>query len=182
MELVERHLLGDWTERSLPPMVVISVERHELGWLVVCQSPQFARTRDLRDAFVGYGPFLVDALDGSLHMVHLQFCNDGLEWEDQYRQKVRGEIPPRELDVEVRRLTDLGRRLDALKAVRQAGGRLNPAEALRFVDAIGSGVEPPAELVSRLPQPDTRYLAITTYSRPNPEPASWTRAQGTSAG
>ncbi len=182
IELVERHLLGEEAERSLPPMVVISVERHALGWLIICQSPQFARTRDLRDALVGHGPFLVDALDGSLHMVHRQFCSDGLEWEDQYREKVRGEIPPRELDVEVRRLIGLGRRLDAFKAVRHAGGGLSPADALRFVDAIGSGVEPPADLVSRLPQPDTRYLAITTYSRPNPEPANWSRAQDTSSG
>lgn len=64
------------------------------------------------------GPYLVDGLDGSLHMVHMQFRSGGLKWEDQYRQKIRGEIPPRELDTEVRRLLGLGRRFDAFKAVR----------------------------------------------------------------
>ncbi|MEV6784412.1 YrhB domain-containing protein [Streptomyces sp. NPDC051098] len=79
-----------------------------LGWLIICQSPRYARTRDPADALVGHGPFLVDALEGSLHMVHQQFCSDGQEWEEQYREKVRGELPPRELDEEVRRLTRAG--------------------------------------------------------------------------
>ncbi|MFJ3338952.1 YrhB domain-containing protein [Streptomyces sp. NPDC086766] len=163
-------------------MVVIGVERHSLGWLVRCQSQRFARTRNWRDAFVGHGPFLVDELDGSLHMVHRQFCSDGLEWEDHYRRKVRGEIPRRELDVEVERLLGLGRRFDALKAARRAGGGFNPADAVRFVDAISSGVQPPSDLVARLPQPDTRYLAIRTYSGPNPEPADWSPVRGSASG
>jgi hypothetical protein len=182
VEVVQRHLLEEETDRSLPLMVVIDVEHHALGWLVTCQSPQFARTRDWRDAFVGHGPFLVDELDGSLHMVHEQFCSDDLEWEDQYRQKVRGEIPWRELDVEVERLIGLGRRFDALKAVRRAGGGLNPADAVRFVDAISSGVQPPPDVIARLPQPDTRYSAISTYSGPNPEPTDRSPVRGTASG
>ncbi|MFB7109767.1 YrhB domain-containing protein [Streptomyces sp. NPDC056291] len=69
VEVVQRHLREEETEHS-PPMAVIGVERHSLGWLVHCQSQQFARTGNWRDAFVGHGPFLVDELDGSLHMVH----------------------------------------------------------------------------------------------------------------
>ncbi|WP_327685760.1 YrhB domain-containing protein [Streptomyces sp. NBC_00467] len=181
IDVVERHLLVEAAEQLTPPMVVIDVERHPLGWLITCQSPQFARTRDSADALVGHGPFIVDALDGSLHMVHRQFCGDGLEWEDQYREKVRGELPPRELDVEVRRLARAGRRLDACKAVRRAGGGLSPADALRYVDAVVAGTDPPAELASRLPQPDMRYLAITTYGGPCPEPAHWSGAGGDSS-
>ncbi|MFD3546144.1 YrhB domain-containing protein [Streptomyces sp. NPDC058655] len=173
IELVERQLLAAEAARSWPAMVVIGVERHALGWLISCQSPEYARTGLSRDALAGHGPFLVDALDGSLHMVHAQFCDGDREWEDQYRQKVRGDLPPRELDARVRQLTDLGRRGDAFRAVRRAPGGLSPADALRFVDAIASGSAPPADLVYRLPQPDTRYPAISTYSGPNPEPADW---------
>ncbi|MFE3557823.1 hypothetical protein ACFXKW_23580 [Streptomyces sp. NPDC059193] len=84
---------------------------------------------------------------------------------------MRGEVPPRELDVEVQRLSALGRRAEAFRAVRQAGGGLSPADALRYVDAIAAGAEPPEDLLSRLPQRDTSYPGITTYSGPNPEPA-----------
>ncbi|WP_328859622.1 hypothetical protein [Streptomyces sp. NBC_00306] len=44
------------------------------------------------------------------------------------------------------------------------------------MDAVAAGTDPPAELASRLPQPDTRYLAITTYGGPCPEPARWSGA------
>ncbi|MCZ4119879.1 YrhB domain-containing protein [Streptomyces sp. H39-S7] len=175
VELVERHLASDETRRLQPLPVIVGVERHVLGWLIVCQSPEFARTGDLRDAWVGDGSFLIDALDGSLHTVHKQFCNDDLEWQDQYREKVRKEIPPSDLDTEVRRLTRLGHRRDAFTAVRNAGGGLNPADCLRYVDAITSGTEPPDDLVARLPHPDRRYLAIATHSGPNPELADWRR-------
>ncbi|MCX5610015.1 MULTISPECIES: YrhB domain-containing protein [unclassified Streptomyces] len=99
------------------PGMVADMERHELGWLVSCQPPAYARSRDYRGMFIGQGPFLVDALDGSPHMVHRQFCCDGPEWPDQYpdqyREKVRGEIPPWELDVQVQRLTALGGKAEA---------------------------------------------------------------------
>ncbi len=171
IEVVERELRAQAAVSPESAVVVIDVKAHELGWLVTCQPPAYARSHDVRDMFIGDGPFLVDALDGSLHMVHRQFCVDGLEWPDQYREKVRGEIPPRELDVEVHRLCALGRRADAYRAVRRAGGGLSPADALRYVDAVAAGAEPPADLLSRLPQRDTSYPSITTYSGPNPEPA-----------
>ncbi|MGW2630560.1 YrhB domain-containing protein [Streptomyces chattanoogensis] len=179
VDVVTRHLRDDEETQYSPPMAIIEVRQHPLGWLVVCQSPEFARTRDPRDALVGHGPFLVDGLDGSLHMVHPQFCRDGLDWETQYRRKVRGEIPPRALDIEVRQLTGLGRRFDALKTVRRAGGGLGPADALRYVEAVAGGNEPPADLVARLPQPDLCDAAISTYSGPNPEPPQERPVQGT---
>ncbi|MER7659984.1 YrhB domain-containing protein [Streptomyces sp. NPDC096193] len=61
IDVVERHLLVEAAEQASPPMVVIDVERHALGWLIICQSPRYARTRDPADALVGHGPFLVDA-------------------------------------------------------------------------------------------------------------------------
>lgn len=171
VELVERQLRAEEAASPQTAMVVTDVERHELGWLISCQSPAYARSRDYRDMFIGHGPFLVDALDGSLHMVHRLLCSDGLEWPDQYREKVRGEVPPRELDVEVQRLTALGGKAEAYRAVRRAAGALSPADALRYVDAVAAGAEPPADLLSRLPRRDRSYPAISTYSGPNPEPA-----------
>ncbi|WP_328859623.1 hypothetical protein [Streptomyces sp. NBC_00306] len=94
IDVVERHLLVAAAGQATPPMVVVGGERHALGRLIHCRPARCARTREPADALVGYGPFIVDALDGSLHMVHRQFCGDGPEWEDQYRQKVRGELPP----------------------------------------------------------------------------------------
>ncbi|WNO76354.1 hypothetical protein [Streptomyces sp. AM8-1-1] len=176
IDVVERHLLVAAAGQATPPMVVVGGERHALGRLIHCRPARCARTREPADALVGHGPFVVDALDGSLRMVHRQSCGDGLEWEDQYREKVRGELSPRELDVEVRRLACAGRRLDASKAVRRAEGGLNPADAPRYVDAVAEGTDPPAELASRLPQADTRYLAITPYGGPCREPTHWSGA------
>ncbi|MCX5015346.1 hypothetical protein OG765_30990 [Streptomyces sp. NBC_00555] len=53
------------------------------------------------------------------------------QYPDQYREKVRGEIPPWELDVQEQGLTALGRKAEAYRAVRRAGGGLSPADALR---------------------------------------------------
>jgi Immunity protein 35 len=177
--LVERKLTADWeadpaARRALlgQPMVITGIDQHPLGWLISFNSKQYAESGDRRDAWIGQGPYLVDGLDGSLHMVHMQFCSGGLKWEDQYRQKIRGEIPSRELDTEVRRLLGLGRRFDAFKAVRRAGDGLTPAEARRVLDALGAGLEPPEDLAARLPQPDRSYRAISTYTGPNPEPES----------
>lgn len=179
IELVERQLTADWEAEPAArqalleqPMVITRVEKHEFGWLASFNSKRYAETRDIHDAWIGQGPYLVDALDGSLHMVHAQFCRE-MSWEEQYRQKVRGEIPPRALDSELRRLLRLGRRFDAFKAVRRAGDGLTPAEARRVVDALGVGLETPEDLEARLPQPDRTYLAISTCSGPNPEPESW---------
>lgn len=182
VELVERRLTADWkaepaARRELlgQPMMITDVTRHPLGWLISFNSKRYAETRDIHDAWIGQGPYLVDELDGSLHMVHQQFCSNGHAWEDQYRQKVRGEIPPRELDTEVRRLLGLGRRFAAFKAVRRAGDGLTPAETLRVVDALGAGLEPPEDLATRLPQSDRSCPAIRSYTGPNPEPAQWER-------
>lgn len=179
IKLVERQLTADWEAEPAArraqlgqPMVIIGVKRHALGWLMTFNSRRFAETRNTRDAWIGQGPYLVDGLDGSLHMVHVQFCITGLGWEDQYRQKVRGEIPPRELDAEVRRLVGLGRRFDAFKTVRRAGSGLTSAEVLHVVNALGAGLEPPEELEAKLPQPDRSYRAISTYTGPNPDPES----------
>ncbi|MEY9926344.1 hypothetical protein ABH926_000966 [Catenulispora sp. GP43] len=178
-EVVEAHLAAQWMAHSPemrevlgPPMVIIDVKAHEFGWLVVCQSQRYAETRDFRDLLIGHGPFLVDGLDGSLHMVHPQFGAEGNEWEDQYRAKVRSQVKPRELDVRIRELLQAGRRFEALRAARQAGEGFGPADAKRFVDAIGSEHEPPADLVARLPQPDREFRAVTTFSGPNPESAN----------
>lgn len=177
IELVERQLVSEWEGKPAArraalggPMVITAIGQHALGWLVSTNTKRHAETRDIRDAWIGHGPYLVDGLDGSLHMVHMQFCRD-MSWEEQYRQKVRGEIPPCELDIEVRRLLGLGLRFDAFKTVRRAGEGLSSTDARRVMDALAAGLEPPEDLTAQLPQPDRSYRAIHSYTGPNPEPA-----------
>lgn len=87
-------------------------------------------------------------------------------------QEALGELYGHDLDAhfDTHRLCALGRKAEAYRAVRRAGGGLSPADALRYVDAVAAKAEPPADLLSRLPQRDTSYPSITTYSGPNPEP------------
>ena len=83
--LVERQLTADRVaepaaRRALlgQPMAIIGIEQHTLGWLINFNSKQYAESRDRRDGWIGQGPYLVDGLDGSLHMVHMQFRSGGL--------------------------------------------------------------------------------------------------------
>lgn len=181
VELVERRLLAEWESagpaRSDEPFVVGGIEQHELGWLIGYNTRRFVETREFRYMLVGNAPFLVDAVDGSLHQVVPWMCEDFLEWPDQYREKVRGEVPPRALDVEVERLVGLGRRFDAFKAVREAGD-FGPVDARRYIDAVSAGIEPPSDLLARLPQNERRYSAVVTLSGPNPEPDGWCAGSG----
>lgn len=177
VDLVERWLAADWSAQTPAyrahvgeQMVIVEVQEHELGWLITCQSRRWAQTRDVRDMLIGHGPFLVDGEDGSIHMVHSYICADGLEWPDYYRERIRGEAPPREIDTEVLRQLGLGRRFDALKAVRRAGGDFSPAEAQRIVDALGAGLGMPEDFAARLPQPAEVFPGVATLSGPNPEP------------
>ncbi|WP_194918569.1 YrhB domain-containing protein [Catenulispora rubra] len=176
VELVERRLLAEWESvgsvRSDEPSVVAGVEQHELGWLIGYNTRRFVETGDVKYMLVGNAPFLVDGLDGGLHRVVPWMCEDFLEWPDQYREKVRGEVPPRALDAEVSRLAGLGRRFDAFKAVRAAGD-FGPVDARRYVDAVAAGMEPPSDLLALLPQQVRQYSAVATLSGPNPEPEGW---------
>jgi hypothetical protein len=168
VELVHRRLLAEGASADLArapePFIVVSIEQHELGWMIGYSTRRYQETGDFRYALLGNLPYFVDALDGSLHRV-----NPALEWVDEYREKVRGEIPPRELDVEVGRLVALGRRFDAFKEVRAAGD-FGPVDARRYVDAIVAGMEPAPDLLARLPRRE-RISAVSTLSGPNPEPA-----------
>lgn len=179
VELVERQLLAWWESRGSAaydePFVIAHVEQHELGWYIGYNTRKFLETREIRYALGGNAPFVVDGSDGSLHQVAPWMCED-LEWADQYREKVRGEVPPRALDLEVRRLVGLGRRFDAFKAVRAAGD-FGPVDARRYVDAVAAGAEPDSELLARLPQPERRS-AVATLSGPNPEPEGWSAGSG----
>lgn len=179
VELVERRLFADWESGGSAaydePFVIAHVEQHELGWYIVYNTRQFVETGDRGYALCGNAPYVVDGLDGSLHRVFPWMC-EGFQWAGQYREKVRGEVPPRALDVEVGRLIGLGRRSDALKAVRAAGD-FGPVDAKRYVDAVAAGTEPDSELLARLPQPERRP-AVATLSGPNPEPEGWSVGPG----
>ncbi|WP_335936463.1 YrhB domain-containing protein [Streptomyces sp. PTD5-9] len=50
-------------------MAVAHVEQHELVWIVSWTSEEYLRTRNPRFGLAGNGPYLVDRLDGSLHVI-----------------------------------------------------------------------------------------------------------------
>ncbi|WP_406472099.1 YrhB domain-containing protein [Streptomyces sp. NBC_01615] len=52
-----------WMAR-LPPLAVLDVEEHALGWLVFCRSAEYVRSREIEKMLVGHGLYLVDRQDG----------------------------------------------------------------------------------------------------------------------
>ncbi|WP_449351640.1 YrhB domain-containing protein [Streptomyces shaanxiensis] len=70
-------------------MAVVSVEEHELVWIVYWQSETFVRTRKTEDMLVGNGPYLVDRVNGGLHQIGVLSAHTG-EWETDYRARIRG--------------------------------------------------------------------------------------------
>lgn len=121
-------------------------------------------TGDRTYALGGNAPYVVDGLDGSLHRVFPWMC-EGFQWADQYREKVRGEVPPRALDVEIGRLVELGRRAEALKAVCVAGD-FGPVNAQRYVDAVAAGAEPDPGLLARLLRDRRRCSGHPQWAEP----------------
>ncbi|WP_125677240.1 YrhB domain-containing protein [Amycolatopsis sp. WAC 04182] len=82
VKIVERHVTG-WAVHG-PEMVITKVSPHRLGWVVFSQSERYLRTGEITDAVVGHGPFLVDAVDGSLHGLHATADLEQGEWIEQY--------------------------------------------------------------------------------------------------
>jgi hypothetical protein len=103
VELVKRRLFPDWESGGSAaydePFVIAHVEQHELGWYIVDNTRQFVESGDRSYALGGNAPYVVDGLDSSLHRVFPWMC-EGFQWAGQYRERVRGEVPPCALDVE----------------------------------------------------------------------------------
>ncbi|MCO8271203.1 YrhB family protein [Actinoplanes sp. TRM 88003] len=105
-------------QSHLPELGVSLVEEHEFGWIVHWQSAAYLGTGDFRQSLVGGGPYLVDGEDGSVHRIPAHAFRPG-RWEEQYRQRIRGVVPPDPLAAAVR-LTALGPgRTSAIRRLRK---------------------------------------------------------------
>ncbi|MFJ9644034.1 YrhB domain-containing protein [Streptomyces sp. NPDC101206] len=149
--------------------VVVDVREHELVWLVLVQSEEYARTRDRHTMLVGHGPYLVDRLDGGLHCIGAVSAVTGA-WEDDYRSRIRG-LPVRrtavdDLHDELRAAAGAGGdRMAAARVLRWKLPALSPAEARAYVTGLLAGEVPPRLLAvaqEELVRPLSRVLAVRT--------------------
>ena len=144
------------------PMVILSVEQHALGWLIIAQSAQYAQTGDLDAMLVGHGPYLVDGQDGRVHQIPVMTYMEG--WEGAYRHQVRGETPPAPADEfaeQVRALLAEHGRLAALKHLRHhSGQKITLHQAQEYIDALAGGRAVPMHLAALTPRPHYQPLHL----------------------
>lgn len=149
------------------PMAVVSVEEHELVWIVSWQSETFVRTRKTEDILVGNGPYLVDRVNGALHQIGVLSAHTG-EWETDYRARIRG-LPVRtetdDLHDALRTIAAARGRMHAMRTLRQRLPMFSPAEAIEYVSALLQG-DAPARLVAvaskELVEPFNPVLGVKT--------------------
>lgn len=148
-------------------MAVVHVEQHELVWIISWQSEEFVRTRNSEFMLVGNGPYLVDRIDGGLHLIGVVSAATG-EWEADYRARIRG-LPVRtavdDLHDALRGVAATRGRMHAVRTLRQRLPMLSPAEAIEYVSALLDG-DAPARLVAvatkELVEPLNPVLAVKT--------------------
>ncbi|WP_152611115.1 YrhB domain-containing protein [Amycolatopsis sp. MJM2582] len=172
VEIVERHVSG-WEVHG-PDMVIIKVSPHRLGWVVHSQSERYLRSGEITDAVVGHGPFLVDAVDGSLHGLHATADLEQGEWIAEYPEQVRGIERHDPLRTRIIELTDRGRRFDALRLARASAPDLSPQEARDYVEAVAARMSAPEHIRPHLPRTRTGRRVCWRLSGPNPEPGTYT--------
>ncbi|WP_457032130.1 YrhB domain-containing protein [Kitasatospora sp. P5_F3] len=135
VELVESLLARErltWASTGpLPELTVTEVQEHVVGWLVFWNSAEYARTRDVGDALVGSGPYLVDRQDGSIHHVPAPTWA-AEDWEQLYLQEIEGARP---LDSSIRALLDSAGVIPAIKHLRKQVTPLNLRQAVEYSDA-----------------------------------------------
>ncbi|MEQ0560988.1 YrhB domain-containing protein [Amycolatopsis sp. NEAU-NG30] len=166
IEVVERHLAG-WSTRGGPTMVITDVGPHRLGWVIHAQGERYVRTREMIDMVVGHGPFLVDGVDGSLHMVHAAGDLASGEWIEDYLEQVRGIERGDPLRIQITELIDSGQRLDALRFVRASASDLGAQGAKEYIEAVAAGVPVPEHVRSHLPRPPVKRRVWSRLSGPN---------------
>lgn len=158
-----------WAARGVAPIrtTVLQVEEHELVWKVYWQSEEYARTRDPATMLVGHGPYLVDRIDGGLHVIGVVSAIEGA-WETDYRVRVRGQAvhtPVDDLHDEMREAAAVRGRMQAVRILRQRLPMLSPSQALEYVSAL-LHADAPAHLVAiaveQLIEPMNTVLAVKT--------------------
>ncbi|MBR7830111.1 hypothetical protein KDK95_27660 [Actinospica sp. MGRD01-02] len=170
--VVERYL-AEWAAKpGGPSLVVTGVLPHRLGWVIISQGERYLRTRGISDMLVGHGAFLVDGVNGCLHMVHATADLEHGEWIEEYLEQVRGIERLDPLRSQVAQLLERGQRLDALRVLRAAAPDLGPKGAKEYVEAVAAGVPVSEHVRSRLPVPPVRFALRRALSGPNPEPGA----------
>ncbi|KUM84980.1 MULTISPECIES: YrhB domain-containing protein [Streptomyces] len=150
-------------------MAVVSVEEHELVWIVHWQSENFVRTRRCEEMLVGSGPYLVDRVDGGLHRIGVLAAHTG-EWETDYRARIRG-LPVRtaidDLHDGLRTVAAAYGRMHAARTLRQRLSMFSPAEAIEYVSALLE-CDAPARLMAvatkELVEPFNPVLGVETVT------------------
>lgn len=154
-----------WMAR-LPELAVCDVREHALGWLLVWQSVEYIRSRDIGKMLVGHGPYLVDRQDGSIHHIPATtYVADA--WEDLYLQQIKGVRPPDPLVAAVEALVHSEGTMAAMRHLRKQAPLLGLQQAKAYVMALRDGDEPPEELVDLTRTPQTcPPLTISTLAGP----------------
>lgn len=150
-------------------MAVVSVEEHELVWIVSWQSEDFVRTRKCENMLIGNGPYLVDRVDGRLHQIGVVSAHTG-EWETDYRARIRGLTVRTEVDDlhdALRAVAAARGRMHAVRTLRQRLPMFSPPEAIEYVSALLEG-DAPARLVAvateELVEPFNPVLGVETVT------------------
>ncbi|MGW4226073.1 YrhB domain-containing protein [Streptomyces bauhiniae] len=148
-------------------MVVASVVRHELVWVVHVTTAEYLRSRDPAFLLVGGGPYLVDRADGGLHSVGAVSWKTGA-WETDYRVRIRGEAVRTAVDDlhdEVRAAVAERGKLPAVRLLREQVPALVLGQALAYVSGLGGDGAPPelVDIVTReLVAPVDPVMAVRT--------------------
>lgn len=133
-ELEREH--RQWAAADVYPAraVVTDVERHELVWIVHWQSEEYVRTGRQEAMFVGIGPYLVDRVDGGLHLIGVLSAMGG-QWEADYRARIRGlavRTAVDDLHDELREAVPAHGRVHVVRTLRQRVPALTPAQAIAY--------------------------------------------------
>ncbi|WP_405725409.1 YrhB family protein [Streptomyces sp. NBC_01537] len=162
--LARERVLEERAHRWTQDLQVSGTEEHPLGWLVFCQSAEYIRTRDPGHMLGGLGPFLVDAVDGSLHLIPVTtYVSDA--WQDLYRYDVKGLSRPDPVAGMVRTVLDAQGTVAAMRELRRQAPGMSIGQAREYVTALASHQTPSAELAALTQPPKVcPPLPITTLT------------------
>ncbi|GAB7047879.1 YrhB domain-containing protein [Catenuloplanes indicus] len=67
-QIAEAILAHDATEPGTPPLAIVNVEEHPIGWVLYYNSAKYVRTGNFMDATVGNAPIVVERATGRAHI------------------------------------------------------------------------------------------------------------------